>query len=164
MSRKRTIELDDDLAFQRKEWLGQRIGIAVLSLFVIAALLGLTGSGGVLSHATAGERDGAIYIEFERVVRRGAKSTMTLRFHSDPPGFIQFWISAPYLADVQVESILPLPQTVTVEQSRVVYTIRAASPEVAVTLEMEHNRWGRQEGEVGIVGGPSARFSQISVF
>ena len=164
MSRKRTIEIDEDLAFQRKEWLGQRIGIAVLSLFVVAAILGLTGSGGVLSHATAGERDGAIYVEYERVVRRGAKATMTLHFHSDPPGFIQFWISAPYLEDVQIESVSPLPQSVTVEESRVVYTIRAASPDVAVTLDMEHKRWGRREGEVGIVGGPSARFSQISVF
>jgi len=164
VSRKRTIELDDDLAFQRKEWFGQRIGIAVLSLFVIAALLGLTGSGGVLSHATAGERDGAVYVEYDRVVRRGAKATMTLHFHSEPPGFIQFWISAPYLADVQIDSVSPVPQTVTVEESRLVYTIRAASPDVAVTLEVEHKRWGRHEGEVGIVGGPSARFRQISVF
>lgn len=164
MSRKRTLELDEDIAFQRKEWLGQRIGIAVLSLFVIAAFLGLTGSGGVLSHATAGERNGPIYVEYERVVRRGATTSMTLHFHSDPPGFIQFWISAPYLAGVRVDSISPLPQTVTVEKSRLVYTIRAASADVAVTLDMEHKGWGRHEGEVGIVGGPSARFSQISVF
>jgi hypothetical protein len=164
VSKKRTIQLDDDLAFQRKEWLGQRIGIAVLSLFVIAALLGLTGSGGVLSHATAGERGGAVYVEYERFVRRGADATMTLRFHSDPPGFIQFWIAAPYLAHVQIESVSPVPQSVTVEESRLVYTIRAASPDIEVTLHMVHKTWGRHEGEVGIVAGPSARFSQISVF
>lgn len=164
MSRKaRTIEIDEDIAFQRKEWFAQRVGIVMVSLFVLAALLGLTGAGGVLNHGTAGER-GGVSVEYERVVRRGGMATMTLRLHSDPPGFIQFWVSAPYLADVRIDSVAPMPQTVTVEESRQVYTIRAASPDVAVTLEMEHMTWGRLEGEVGIVAGPSARFSQISLF
>lgn len=164
MSKKRSIEIDEDLTFQRKEWFAQRVGITLLSLFVIAALLGLTGSGGVLNHATAGQRGGAVYVEYERVVRSGTPATMTLHLHNDPPGFIQFWVSAPYLADVNVESVSPMPQTVTVEESRHVYTIRAASPDVAITLEMEHKTWGRLEGEVGIVGGPSVRFSQLSLF
>jgi hypothetical protein len=160
----RTLEIDEDLAFQRKEWFAQRVGIAALSLFVVAALLGLTGAGGVLSHATAGEPGRALSVEYERFVRRGAMSTMTLRIHSDPPGFIQFWVSAPYLARVRVDSVAPMPQTVTLEQARHVYTIRAASADVAVTIEMEHMAWGKLEGEVGIVGGPSERFSQISLF
>ena len=165
MSKKaRTLEIDEDLAFQRKEWFAQRAGIAMLSLFVLAALLGLTGAGGVLSHATAGERGGGVYVEYEKFVRRGAMATMTLRFHSDPPGFIQFWVSAPYLARVRVDSVAPMPQTVTVEEARQVYTIRAASTDVAVTIEMEHMTWGLLQGEVGIVGGLSERFSQISLF
>jgi hypothetical protein len=160
----RTLEIDEDLAFQRKEWFAQRAGITVLSLFVLAALLGVTGAGGVLSHTTAGQPGGGVYVEYEKFVRRGAMSTMTLRFHSDPPGFIQFWVSAPYLARVRIDSIAPIPQTVTVEEARQVYTIRAASTDVAVTVEMEHMTWGRLEGEVGIVGGLSERFTQISLF
>jgi hypothetical protein len=164
VSRKaRTIDIDEDLGFQRKEWFAQRVGITALSLFVLAALLGFTGAGGMLNHGTAGQR-GGVYIEYDRFVRRGAMTTMTLHFHNDPPGFIQFWVSAPYLADVRVDSVAPLPQTVTVEASRHLYTIRAASPDVSVTIEMEHMKWGTLEGEVGIVGGPSARFSQIALF
>jgi hypothetical protein len=164
VSKKRTLEIDEDLAFQRKEWFGQRVGIAVLALFVIAALLGLTGAGGVLNHGIAGERGGAIYVEYERIVRRGAPATITLHFHSDPPGFIQFWVSARYLERVHIQSVSPMPQTVTVEESRHVYTIRAGSPDVAVTVEMEHKTWGALEGDVGVVSGPSARFNQISLF
>jgi hypothetical protein len=165
VSRKeRSIEIDEDLSFQRKEWFAQRVGIVVLSLFVLAALLGLTGAGGVLSHATAGERARGVSVDYERFVRRGAMATMTLRLRSDPPGFIQFWVSAPYLASVRVESVAPMPQTVTVEEERQVYTIRAASTDVDVTIEMEHMTWGKLQGEVGIVGGASARFSQISLF
>ena len=164
MSKKRTLDIDEDLEFQRKEWLGQRVGIVLLSAFVMAALLGFTGSGGVLNDATAGERGGAIFLEHDRIVRRGAMTSMTLHLHSDPPGFIQFWVSAPYLAEVRIESVAPIPQTVTVEQNRHVYTIRAASADVAVTIELEHKSWGRLRGEVGIVGGPSAQFRQVSLF
>ncbi len=53
--------------------------------------------GGPMSHAEAGEREGPLFVEYERFVRRGAKARMQLRFRSDPPGFIQFWVSAPYL-------------------------------------------------------------------
>ena len=111
----RTLEIEEDINFQRKEWAFQRIGVAVLFLLVLAALLGLTGMGGPASHAEAGERGGPLFVEYERFVRRGAKARMTLHFRSDPPGFIQFWVSAPYLDDVIVNSVAPIPQTVTVE-------------------------------------------------
>jgi hypothetical protein len=165
MSKKgRSIEIDEDLRFQRKEWIFQRIGVACMGVFVMAALLGLTGMGGPLSHASAGERGGPLHVEYERFVRRGAKATVTLHVRSDPPGFVQFWVSAPYLADVIVDSVAPVPQTVTVEGSRQVYTVRAASPEVTITVEMEHQTFGRLEGEVGIVDGAAVRFTQLSLF
>ena len=160
----RTLEIDEDINFQKKEWSFQRIGVAILFLVVLAALLGLTGMGGPVSHAEAGERGGPLFVEYERFVRRGAKARMTLHFRSDPPGFIQFWVSAPYLDDVIVDSVAPIPQTVTVEGSRHVYTIRAASADVAVTVEMEHQTFGRLTGEVGIVGGASVAIRQLSLF
>lgn len=165
MSKKgRSLEIDEDLQFQRKEWIFQRIGVTVMGIFVIAALLGLTGMGGPLSHASAGERGGPLSIEYERIVRRGAKATLKLHVRSDPPGFIQFWVAAPYLEDVIVDYVVPAPETVTVERGRHVYTIRAASPEVTLTVEMEHQRFGRLDGEVGIVGGPAVSFTQLALF
>lgn len=165
MSKKdRSIEIDEDLGFQRKEWLFQRIGVVFVGVFVIAALLGLTGMGGPLSHASAGEAGGPLHLEYERFVRRGAKATMKLHVRSDPPGFIQFWVSAPFLEGVIVDSVAPVPQTVTVEGARHVYTIRAASPDVTITVEMEHQTFGTLEGEVGIVGGPSVSFTQLALF
>ena len=165
MSKKaRTLEIDEDLAFQHREWLFQRIGIAVLFVFIVSAGLGFTGMGGPMSHAEAGERGAPLHIEYERFVRSGAQSTMKLNLHSDPPGFIQFWLSAPYLEDVVIQSVAPIPQTVTVEGSRHVYTIRAASTDVTVKVDMEHQTSGTLEGEVGIVGGPTVSFWQLSLF
>jgi len=165
MSKKaRTLEIDEDLGFQHREWLFQRIGIAVLLAFIVTAALGFTGMGGPMSHAEAGERGGPLHVEYERFVRRGAPATMKLNLHSDPPGFIQFWVSAPYLQDVVIQSVAPIPQTVTVEGARHVYTIRAGSPDVTVKVDMEHQTFGSLEGEVGIVGGPTVSFRQLSLF
>ena len=135
-----------------------------MALFVLAALLGLTGAGGALNDGTAVSDSGDVRVEYDRIVRRSATTSMTLHLHSDPPGFIQFWVSAPYLEAVDIESVTPMPQTVTVEDSRHVYTIRAASPDVVVTVTLEHKTWGRLNAEVGIVGRDSARFSQVAVF
>jgi hypothetical protein len=52
----------------------------------------------------------------------------------------------------------------TVEASRHVYLIRTGSQDVTVTLEVEHQTVGRLEAEVGLVGGPSLRFSQVAIF
>ena len=165
MSRKRrTLEIDDDARFQTREWLAQRVGIGLMTVFVLAALLGLTGAGGVLNDGTAVSSSGAVRVDYNRIVRRSASTSMTLHLHSDPPGFIQFWVSAPYLDAIQLESVTPMPQTVTVEAARHVYTIRAASPDVSVTVTLEHKTWGRLEGEAGIVGSDSARFSQMVIF
>jgi hypothetical protein len=165
MSKKtRTLEIDEDLAFQHREWLFQRIGVAVLFVFIVSAGLGFTGMGGPMSHAEAGERGAPLHIEYERFVRSGAQSTMRLNLHSDPPGFIQFWVSAPYLEDVVIQSVAPIPQTVTVEDSRHVYTIRAASADVTVKVDLEHQTFGTLKGEVGIVGGPTVSFWQLALF
>lgn len=161
---KRTLEIEEDLDFQRKEWLWQRIGLGVLALFVLAALFGLTGAGGPLSHAEAGERGSALHIEYERIVRRGAMATVTLHVRSNARGTIQFWIAAPYFDHVMIDTVVPQPDGVSIERDRYVYTIRSNAAEATITLHPEHQTIGRIAGEIGLVGGPSVQFSQVALF
>lgn len=159
----RSLEIDEDVAFQRKEWIFQRIGIAVLLLFVLAALLGLTGMGGPLSHGEAGDANGPLHVEYERFVRRGSSSKVTLHFRGST-GAIRFWVSAPYLEHVQIDAVAPAPELESVETHRHIYVIRAGSPAVTVTLNVMHEGMGSLEAEVGLVDGPSVRFTQFSIF
>lgn len=163
MSRKRSIEIDEDIPFQKKEWFLQRIGIALLFGFVLAAMLGLTGMGGPMSRAEAAEPGGALRVEYSRVVRRGSLSTMKLHLQA-PPGELRFWVDASYFENVRIESLAPTPELVSIEKGRHIYVIRSNSPEVTVLLQVEHQTTGRVHGEVGIVGGPSVRFEQLTLF
>jgi hypothetical protein len=158
-----TLEIDEDLGFQQKEWFFQRIGVALLFLFVLAAFLGFTGMGGPMSRGEAGERGGPLHVEYERFVRRGAMATVTLHLNA-APGEVRFWVGAPYFDGARIDSVVPAPELATVEDSRHVYLIRTGSRDVTVTLEVEHKTVGRLEAEVGLVGGPSLRFSQLAIF
>ena len=162
--KKRTLQIDEDIPFQRTEWRAQRVGIVLMFLFVFCALLGFTGSGGLLSQGEAGEPGGPIHVEYERVVRRDTTSTMTLHLRGGGSSAVQFWIAAPYLERAAVEFVSPEPESVVGDATRHVYTIQASSPEVRVVVAIKHRSTGRLRGEVGLVGGPSARFSQFSFF
>ncbi len=159
----RDLDIDEDLNFQQKEWRAQRIGIALLFIFVVGAALGLTGMGGPLSAGEAGRRDEPVFVEFERFVRRNAMSTIRLHLHGTP-GPVRFWVSAPYFNHVRIESMAPQPQIVAVELHRHVYTIQSGSPDVTVTLEVEHQRSGKIDAAVGLVDGPFVQFSQLALF
>jgi hypothetical protein len=161
--KRRDLDIDEDLNFQNKEWHVQRVGTWLLFAVVLGAALGLTGMGGPLSKGEAGRRDEPVFVEFERFVRRGATSTIVLHLHS-APGAVSFWVSAPYLAHVRIDSVAPRPERVAVEQGRHVYTIQSGSSDVAITLVMEHLRMGTIDAAVGLVDGPSVQFSQVALF
>jgi hypothetical protein len=161
---KRTLHVDEDIDFQRRERMVQRFGAALLAFFVLAALLGLTGVSGPLSHGEVGDRSGSIHVEYDRVVRRGAAVNLTLHLRSNVTGEVQFWVSAPYLEALTVERVVPQPHIESVERDRHVYTIHAGSQEITVRLEGEHKTIGRVHGEIGMIGGASVSFTQWSLF
>ena len=161
---KRTIEIEDDPGFQRKEWVAQRIGIGVLALFLLAAVLGFTGNGGLFSHGEVGDESGVLRVEYDRTVRRGATSTITIHLNSATPGSRSFWISTEYLSDVIVESVSPDPEAVVAESHRYVYTVKVAAADIMVRVRVRPTRVGWLDAQVGIVNGPSVHFRQTSLF
>lgn len=69
------LEVDQDLAFERKSWAAQRIGWGVMTLAIVAALAGLLGSGPA-SRTRAETPDGAIAVEYDRFVRANAPTDL----------------------------------------------------------------------------------------
>jgi hypothetical protein len=163
VSGKRTLEIDEDMDFQRREWSFQRVGVALLAALVLGALLGITGMGGPLSHSIVGEPGGPVQIEYERFVRRGGVATLKVHL-SGMSGEPRLWISDRYFDRVRIESVEPQPHLVLAEARRHVYAIRIASPQATITLEVRHQTFGRLDAEIGVIDGPSFRFSQFSLF
>lgn len=159
----RDLHIEEDLRFQRKEWVVQRIGMALLFLFVTAAALGLTGMGGPLSRGEAGVRTDPVFVEFARFTRRGTTTTLKVHLRT-APGEIRFWISDLYFDHVRLVRVVPEPLSVTVAPGRYVYAIGSASPEVTIAVDVEHEAVGNIEAAIGLEGGHAVRVNQWTLF
>src|SRR5262245_45193555 len=85
----RSSPIPEDMTFQERLWLVERVGWAMMGLFVVFALLGVFSSG-VSSETRAATADGAVVVEYQRFAHRTARSHFTIR------------VAAPLSGDVQV--------------------------------------------------------------
>ena len=107
LSRVGDLELGQDLPFQRRTWLVQRVGWGVVLLLLLAAAAGLLGRG-PLSEKTARSADGALGVRYGRFVRHRAPTTVQLQLAPDvaDQGQVRLWLDLRYLEGVTIENIL----------------------------------------------------------
>lgn len=162
MPRVGDLEIQQDLEHERREWTVRKIGWSLLSLLWLAGLAGLFGSG-PLSEATAAGP--GLRLEYDRFVRYTAPQG--LRLHLGPPATshpkIRLWVDRQYMQDMQVESVLPEPESVETGPDRIVFIIPLSEvgPPTAVTLRLQTQRIGSLDGQVGVEEGGSLRFHQL---
>jgi hypothetical protein len=159
-----SLELDQDLPFERKTWLIQRIGWIVMLVAVVAGLLGLFGRGW-LSQATAGGPGNPLRIEYERFTRHSSPTQLTLRLAAGaaPDGKARIRFSKPFLDGIKVEDVHPHPDSVEAAEAHVVYVFRVAHPDKpsTITFQIEPEDYWSRQGDAGIEGKEPVRFSQF---
>ena len=162
MPRVGDLEIQQDLEHERRAWLVRKIGWTILSLFLLAGLAGLFGSG-PLSPATASGP--GLRLEYDRFVRSTAPQE--LKLHLGPPATsrpkIRLWVDRRYLESQQIESIVPEPESMEAGSDRMVFVIpmEELGAPTAVTVHLQTQRAGSFEGRVGVEGGGALRFHQI---
>jgi hypothetical protein len=96
------------MRFQERSWLTQRIGWALLAVFVILALSGVF-SRGVFS-ATRAEREGVpLTAEYERFQRRSAQTHFTIRAPRQTEDEVWLRLGRAFQDNYEIESIQPPP-------------------------------------------------------
>src|SRR5699024_5161687 len=107
------LKIPQNPKIQRRNWALERFGWGAIALTLLAAILGLFGSG-PLSWATAGQQGDPLWITYQRFGRW--QSPMSLHVHLSPQairnGQVQLWLSRAYLDDINVQQVIPQPQTV----------------------------------------------------
>ena len=153
------------VALQRRVWRVQRVAWALMALAVLAALLGLMGSG-PLSQRSVASADGTVRVEYERFLRRGAPTTLTI--HARPAdresSVHALWLGRSYLESVRVEGVLPPPEGVHAGHDRVVWNFEGSSRDpgapLMVTIRLVPAAIGRLGAAVGRDREPGFLFSQ----
>lgn len=166
MADQKTFEIDQDLAFQRREWMVQRVGWWVLVSFVLAALAGLFG-GGPLSRARAGTV-GRFSIEYERFGRVGATSLVTVRDHAalGARASSELRIARSYFDSVSIERVTPEPGQIEIGEADVVlrFETQQEGPALTVVLEIKPRRAGLHRAAFANGQGAELSFSQLTYF
>jgi hypothetical protein len=158
------LEIEQDLPFQRREWIAERVGWAGMALVIVAALLGLFGTG-LLGKATAGDTEGVLWIEYDRFGRFVAPSTLVVYLGpgAAPQGVARVWLDRRYLESVQIEQVTPEPDNVVAGLDRLIFVFRVAEPgqPTAVKFYLQTEQFGLLTGRAGLAGGEPLRFRQF---
>jgi hypothetical protein len=158
------LELDQDLEYQQREWMAERISWVVWLLLLLAALLGILGSGPV-SNATAGSQDGPLWVEYQRLARH--RSPTTIIVHTRPEiaqdGTLQLQFDQEFIGKVQIERIDPEPDQVQIGMGRITYSFQVSEGDAPLHIiyHMQLETMGSVSTPLGIVGGPEVTVSQF---
>src|SRR5688572_20039263 len=121
------LDLAEDIAFERRSWVVQRIAWTIMSLILIAALLGLFGNGW-LSKARMSIPGGALEIEYNRFVRFQAPGELRARISpsSTEENQAGLWVSREYLKSIELKQITPAPEREITTDEGVIYLFATA--------------------------------------
>jgi hypothetical protein len=156
------LEVHENITFQRRDWLAQRIGWGVICLILLAALAGLTGSG-PLSSVTRTE--GPFTLEYERFVRHGARTALTL--HVEPQaiaeGRVRIAVDRHFLVANDLQRLVPEPNATRGRDDAVEFIYDVAPGDgLQVRWTMEPDQLGRHSALVRLNDGPVLQIEQFT--
>jgi hypothetical protein len=104
------LEMDEDMGFQKREWAFQRIGWAVLGIFVLGALAGFFGPGPA-SRTQVEQR--LLRVDYQRFAHRDAPTPVEVTYrHKQGDTSLVLIFDSGCLANAQLEEARPEPKAV----------------------------------------------------
>lgn len=151
--RKKGLEVDQDLRFQRRDWAFERVGWLLMFLVVIAALLGVFGDG-PLSAKEARTSDGSLRVEYGRFERREAPSriSVTVRRGAPADSTVALWVSEDYLRAVRLHEVIPVPRRQIARGDGTVFEVALGGDSGRVSLYFLPERAGARTLRLGVPG------------
>ena len=158
------LEIKQDLDYQRREWICQRVGWVVMALVVFAALAGLLGTG-PLSKTSATSSDGSLRVEFNRFLHYHNPDMLKVYLAGGVArnGELRVWLDRSYLDAIEIEKTSPEPVRVEIGEDRHIYVFPVADPSqpTVVVFHFQADQRLTLSGRVGVADKEAAEFSQF---
>jgi hypothetical protein len=156
------VAVGENLEFQRKWWIFERVIWLVFLLVIACDLVGLFGQGW-LAQAKMATPDGGLSIDYERVERASTPSTMVLKF--GPAAFrdgkVQVYVSDVVVKELGAQRISPEPATSTLGDKGITYVFPATRSPAQAQIQLQPSTIGTHSFSVEMPGEPPL---QASVF
>lgn len=147
------LQLEQDMDFQWRDWRAQRVGIALMALFVVVGAAGLLGPG-PLSHSETESADGSVTVDYLRWARRGREANLTVRVDAAQvrDGRVPVEVPAAYFEDMELRGVTPQPEQVEANGSllRFLFAAPRADGPVVIEFDLQGQGMGSLPGEVRV--------------
>jgi hypothetical protein len=155
------LDINQDLSVQERMWTIQRAGWAAMGFIVVLALAGLFGRGPVSQVTVGGSQEG-LQVEYERFGRYQSPTDIKMLVRPEREGLLSIWIDHSYLAQVEIQQIVPEPTTAALTDGGVRFEWHAATWEPArVTFYLLPHTRGRLSGAFRTSGNAGVRIRQF---
>lgn len=142
-----SLQINEDIDLHSKGWVIQRIGWALMFIFVLCAALGLFGNG-LLSHRSV-HKDGTS-VFYERYGRHQSNTRIEIDANAHN-GKIQIVLSGNFTESYKIERIVPEPAEQKMQAGSKVYVFTAEG-QGHVTFFVSALKWGTITSTLGING------------
>ena len=157
------IQINEDPAFQRRDWQAQRVGWITMLILLVLALAGAFGNG-PLSRAAIGSQD-IVEIAYERVLRHAADAELRVVVAPALNGdsALTVYISSQYLNRFTDITVTPEPSSTGKRGAWLYYVFSRPDPRLPTDVTFHYNpdRYWLQKGAVAVDGNAPLRFTQL---
>lgn len=149
------IAVGEDLPFQRRWWVFERVVWAFFLVIIVCDVAGLFGRGW-LAKAKAATPDGSLSIDYERIERASTPSTMLLHFGSTVirQGHVKVYVSDSVVKGLGAVRIAPQPAISAVGQGGITYTFAATTSPAEAEIQLEPTEVGRHHFRLQVADQP----------
>jgi hypothetical protein len=150
----------DPTRFQRREWVLQRLGWALMGLVLLAGVLGLFG-GGPLAHRTSANV--ALAVEYDWLTRRDSQTTWKLTPRTSPvDGRHRVALDANWAQHFRIHAIQPEPESARLAEGRWVYVFEVREQRgQPIVFHVEARKTGPLEGSIVFNDAPPLPVAQF---
>lgn len=146
----RELDLQEDMTAQKRLWRFQQFGIALMAVWILASLLGLTGPG-ALSKKQAGD-PATLQIEYDRMIHYEDMTELKIDLGPElqQNGEAAVSMSREYLKNFRISRITPEPVKVEGAEDFYKYTFHTSNSEqpLQVIFHFEASERGRLRGQI----------------
>jgi hypothetical protein len=152
-----SIEVNQDLDFQRAEWKAQRVGWVVLALLALVALMGGFGKGYLARASVRSSSD--LTVEYERIARHGASSRMIVHFDR-LSGEVGIAFPNDYFENGELLSITPEPERSEIGAGTISYFFQVR-PNARIQFRFKPDRLGTRRVRLVATNNAAVQFRQF---
>lgn len=147
------IAVGEDIEFQRKWWRFEKIIWAILLAIVLFDVLGGFGRGW-LANACKSTPDGALTLNYERVMRASTPSVLTMQFGDTAihNGRIILFISDSVVKRLGAQRVSPQPAVSSVGEGGITYVFPASQSPATLQIQLEPSFPGPQKFRIQAEG------------